>query len=147
MHLVSSRERHIKWPALDPTGVRMSQTHDPILLTRRSLITSFLAAVALPVLFATTTWLLPVREPTLSAEEIHSIDVDAFIRRWDVDHDGAISPDELKHAIGNRLDAIAGKLLQAGDKNQDGKIDPGELNSLAAENFSWFFGVRRKPML
>jgi EF hand domain-containing protein len=61
------------------------------------------------------------------------LDVDAFIQRWDPDHDGTIR-DELRKATDNRLrDKLVDKLFHVGDRDGDGRIDKGELNSLARE--------------
>jgi EF hand len=57
--------------------------------------------------------------------------VDGFIQQWDVDHDGAISREELGKATGSRLSKVVDTLFQAVDKNRDGRLDTNELNGLA----------------
>jgi hypothetical protein len=75
-----------------------------------------------------------------------NLDVDAFIQRWDADHDGTISRDELRKATDNRLrDELVDKLFQVGDKDGDGRIDKSELNSLARDSLLWMFEVPHNP--
>jgi hypothetical protein len=86
-------------------------------------------------------------EPSGQATQTQKLDVDAFIQRWDADHDGVLSRDELKKAINSRFrDKLIDKLFQVGDKNQDGRLDKSELNTLAHESFlSVLVGARYKP--
>jgi len=49
------------------------------------------------------------------------ITADAFIRKWDADHDGTLSLEEVKKAAGARFDAL--------DRNHDGSLDRRELGA------------------
>jgi EF hand len=73
-------------------------------------------------------------------------DVDAFIRRWDVDHDDAISRDELRKATGDRLDKLFDKMFHAVDQNHDGKLDRNELKSITGESFFWLIETRHQGL-
>jgi len=55
----------------------------------------------------------------------------------DADHDGAISREELRTAIGGRLPYAICKLFKAVDTNHDGKLDKDEL-SRSEESLFWF---------
>src|SRR5712691_6739115 len=58
-----------------------------------------------------------VAPPTQAA----SINVDAFIRQWDADHDGTLDLDEVKKAASTRFDQL--------DRNRDGTLDRRELGA------------------
>jgi Ca2+-binding EF-hand superfamily protein len=58
-----------------------------------------------------------VAPPTQAA----SINVDAFIRQWDADHDGTLDLDEVKKAASARFDQL--------DRNRDGTLDRRELGA------------------
>src|SRR5947209_12375106 len=90
----------------------MSQANDDLLaMTPRRMLVGICAAIALPVFFALSGWLFPATNllDNGSFEPESQAAVDAFIRQWDADHDGVISRDELKSAIGNRLDHMIEK--------------------------------------
>jgi len=72
--------------------------------------------------------------------------VDAFIQRWDADHDDTISRDELRKATGDRLDKLIDKMFQAVDENHDGRLDKSELNGLSGDSLFWLFETRHKPV-
>ena len=72
-------------------------------------------------------------------------DVDAFIQRWDADHDQSISRDELRNATGDRLDQLIDKMFHAIDKDHDGKLDKKELKSITGESLFWLFETRQTP--
>jgi len=127
----------------------MSQPVDDLVpMTPRRMLLGVCAAIALPVFFALSGWLFPATKllDDGSLEPESQVAVDAFIHQWDADHDGVISRDELKSAIGNRLDHMIEKLFHAADKNRDGRLDRNELNSVAGENFSWLLRTSRKPL-
>jgi Ca2+-binding EF-hand superfamily protein len=49
------------------------------------------------------------------------VNVDAFIRQWDADHDGTLSLEEVKKAASARFDAL--------DRDHDGTLDRRELGA------------------
>jgi Ca2+-binding EF-hand superfamily protein len=49
------------------------------------------------------------------------VNVDAFVRQWDADHDGTLSLDEVKKAAAARFDAL--------DRDHDGTLDRRELGA------------------
>jgi Ca2+-binding EF-hand superfamily protein len=61
-----------------------------------------------------------------------TLKVEEVIARWDADHDGALSRDEIRQATGGQYEKVAEQLFQAVDRNGDGKLDPGELKGSAA---------------
>src|SRR5262245_64530320 len=85
-------------------------------MTPRRALVALLAVVALPALLALTSWLLPTRRV------LENESADAFVWQWDADRDGAISRDELKQAVGNRLEHLIEKLFHAAVKNHNGNI-------------------------
>ncbi len=64
--------------------------------------------------------------PLMHFAQASKPDVDAFIQRWDADHDEAISRDELRNATGDRLDPLIDKMFHAIDRNHDGKLNKHE---------------------
>jgi hypothetical protein len=127
----------------------MSQANDDFLPpTRRQVAVAFFAAIALPALVALTDSLgsavrLWDNESVLPEGQVA---VDTFVRQWDIDRDGVLSRDELRTAVGSRLDHLIEKLFRAADKNRDGKLDADELHSLAGENFYWLLRSNRKSL-
>jgi hypothetical protein len=96
------------------------------------------------------TWPLSTAALTLALPLMHlaqapKADVDAFIQKWDADHDGAISREELRRATGNRLDNFFDKMFHAVDKNHDGKLDKHELTSITGESLFWMIETRQQP--
>jgi Ca2+-binding EF-hand superfamily protein len=96
------------------------------------------------------TWPLSIAGLTLALPLMHltqapKADVEAFIQRWDADHDGAINRGELTNATGDRLDNLFDKIFHAVDKNQDGKLDKHELSSITGESLFWMIETRQQP--
>ncbi|HYV30872.1 MAG TPA: EF-hand domain-containing protein [Candidatus Binatia bacterium] len=83
--------------------------------------------------------------PLMHLAQASKPDVDAFIQRWDADHDEAISRDELRNATGDRLDPLIDKMFHAIDRNHDGKLDKHELKSITGESLFWLFETRQRP--
>ena len=63
---------------------------------------------------------------------VQTLKVEEVIARWDADHDGALSRDEIRQATGGQYEKVVEQLFQAVDRNGDGKLDPGELKGSAA---------------
>src|SRR5438270_13522109 len=93
-------------------------------------------------------WTVPVAALVIAGSfstlpiRAQKLDVDALIHRWDADGDDAISRDELRNAMGSRLDKLIDKLFQAVDKNNDGRLDRTELNNVTGDSLLWLLDTR-----
>jgi hypothetical protein len=106
----------------------------------------FLIGITLGLVFFFAVILPAARQAQPQPIQAQTLDVGAFIQRWDADHDGAINRHELRKATDNRLrDKLVDKLFQAGDRDNDGRIDKSELSSLARESFLWMFEALPEP--
>ena len=81
------------------------------------------------------TFALVALAPFGTGAQTHKVTFEEVIARWDADHDGALSRDEIRQATGGQYEKVVEQLFQTLDRNGDGKLDQGELKGLAAEIF------------
>jgi len=84
--------------------------------------------------------------------EAQRLNVDAFLQKWDTDHDGTLSLDEIKTAATARFEALdrrrtgrlsrsqlagvlASQQFRKADKDKDGTLDKDEFLSVVEELF------------